>query len=129
MPDYFLALNKQYGIALNDAQAELQAKAVVQSWYLSLPALKQQKLCSNLPEYLLPNRKLFFNQRLDFSKETQSDLVFTRLNYQLQKTDPKEIETILKGVFKSLKIILNHQQKFELSRLLDNKLLAIFVDA
>ena len=129
MPDYFLALNKQYGIALNDAQAELQANAVVQSWYLSLPALKQQKLCSNLPEYLLPSRKLFFNQRLDFSKETQSDLVFTRLNYQLQKTDPKEIETILKGVFKSLKIILNHQQKFELSRLLDKKLLAIFVDA
>lgn len=129
MPDYFLALNKQYGIALNESQAELQTRAVVQSWYLSLPALKQQKLCSNLPEYLLPNRKLFFNQRLDFSNRSQSELIFTRLNYQLQKTDPKEIEAILRGFFKSLKIILDPQQKFELSRLLDKKLLKIFIDA
>lgn len=128
IPDYFLALNKQYGLAINDDQAQNHVRSVIKAWYLTLPKQKQAKLVANLPKYLAPKQKLFFHRTEDSSKIEQAEVMFSRLAAELQKTDIAEVRTVITGVFKSLKIVSDHQQKFELSNLLDQKLLAIFVE-
>lgn len=129
MPDYFLALNKQYGLAINDQQAEAHASAVAKAWYLTLPMQKRNIFMLNIPEYLRPKQQMFFNHAKETNSIDQSKVVFARLTQELQKTDDTEVAMILGGFFKSLKVVLDHRQKFELSRLLDKKLLAIFVEA
>ena len=127
MPDYFLALNKQYGLAINDQQAETHAQAVIKAWYLTLPVEKRELLLSNIPEYLRPKQQLFFNRIKEVGRIDQHSVMFERLTMELQKTDTAEVSAVIGGLVKSLKIVLDHHQKFELSRLLDKKLLEIFV--
>lgn len=131
MPDYFLALNKQYGLATNDSQAQMHAKSVVQAWYLTLPTSKQKQLTSVLPEYLVPKQRLLFHRASANYNSTinQSEVMIARIFTELQKTDEAEVLTVIKGLFKSLKVVLDHQQKFELSKLLDKRMLAIFIKA
>lgn len=126
IPDYFLALNKQYGLALNDAQATVHAKAVTEAWYLSLSYDKQARLASLLPQYLEPTKTLFFNRMKPAVRVNQYELVVDRLSLQLQKTDKLETEKIIRGYFKALKVILSNEQKFRLHSLLDIRLQSLF---
>lgn len=132
IPDYFLALNKQYGLAINDQQASYHATAVVWSWYFTLPNEKQVQLSKYLPSYLLPKKQIFFHRHHRDSGSYDVDqysVITSRLVIELQKTDQAEIIMVISGVFKALKVILDHHQKFEISKLLDKKLLEIFVNA
>lgn len=129
MPDYFIGLVKQYGSATNDQQATYHAKAVVQAWFFTLNITKQQELKNTLPAYLQPKSQLFFHRPRVFGQIDQNAVMQGRLSVQLQKTDPKEVEQIIQGVFKALKVILDHNQKFKLSQLLDQTTLKLFIKA
>ena len=129
MPDYFLALNKQYGLAISDQQAQHHVRAVIKAWYLTLPTNKQLNLESSLPSYLVPKKQLFYHRLVNSEGINQSSVMIARLLIELQKTDEIEVVNVLSGVFKSLKIILDHHEKFELSKLLDKRLQALFVNA
>lgn len=131
IPDYFNALNIQYGSALNDAQASEHAKRVAEAWLLTLSQDKQAILLENLPTYLIPKKKIFFDQVLVSNHQIgcQSDIILERLKLQLQKTDDTEVRQIVSGFFKTLKIILSNEQKFQLARLLDKPLYILFVKA
>lgn len=127
IPDYFLALNKQYGLALNDYQAEIHAKAVTEAWYLSIDDKKQATLSVELPDYLLPRKSLFLSRLRTEINSNQSEVVIDRLKVQLQKTDQREVEKIISGYFRSLKVVLSNEQKFSLSELLTGRLKDLFI--
>ncbi len=129
MPEYFQALIKQYCGAVGADQADRYARAVVQAWYHSLPLDNRQQLILALPEYLRPKQQLFFHRRSNNPKGEQFNLVATRVSADLQKTDSVETEQILKGFFKSIKIISEPSQKFNYSQLLDTRLQELFIGA
>ncbi len=132
MPDYFTALVSQYTGALNTAQSERYAKAVIDAWYFSLPINHQKVLLKLLPDYLRPKHNLFFarlRQKSYKSNTLQSEVFYTRLVSELSRASIDEVVPIASGVLKSLKILSSHQKKFEYSKLFSNKLVKLYIDA
>lgn len=129
MPEYFQALIKQYCGAVGNEQAERYARAVISAWYHSLNSSERQQLAEALPEYLRPKSQLFFHKRVSEPKGVQIQLVQQRLSAELQKTDKTEVDQVLKGFFRSLKIISEPSQKFAYSELLDKNLKQLFIEA
>ena len=129
MPEYFQALIKQYCGAVGQQQAERYANAVVQAWYHSLASGDRKQLAEALPEYLRPKNQLFFGRRFSEPEGVQLELVQQRLGAELQKTDIAEVEQVLRGFFRSLKIISEPSQKFVYSQLLDTKLKQLFIES
>jgi len=129
MPDHFIALVSQYTGALNTAQSERYAKAVIDAWYFSLPRNGQLMLSRLLPDYLTPKRKLFYSQRSQKTAINQSQIFRARLTADLSRSNFEEVEPIARGVLKSLKILSSTQKKFAYSKLLTPRLAKLYIEA
>jgi hypothetical protein len=129
MPEYFQALIKQYCGAVGNEQAERYARAVIGAWYHSLSSTDRQQLVESLPEYLRPKSQLFFHKRVSEPEGVQMELIRERLSAELQKTDQVEVNQVLTGFFRSLKVISEPAQKFHYSELLDRDLKQLFIEA
>lgn len=129
MPEYFQALIKQYCGAVGSEQAERYARAVISAWYHSLSSVARQQLVVALPDYLQPKTQLFFHKRVSEPEGVQNELIRQRLSAELQKTDSSEVNQVLKGFFRSLKVISEPSQKFAYSELLDRDLKQLFIEA
>lgn len=129
MPEYFQALIKQYCGAVGNEQAERYARAVASAWYHSLSSPARVQLVEALPGYLRPKTQLFFHKRASEPVGEQFELIRQRLSAELQKTDDTEVNQVLKGFFRSLKVISEPSQKFAYSKLLDKDLKQLFIEA
>jgi hypothetical protein len=129
MPDYFIALVTQYCGAMNEDQAARYAKSVVDAWYFTLPKEKQDALIKLLPDYLRPKKQLFLFSRKQNNSIDQSKIFISRLMIDLSKSSPDEAEYIASGIMKSLKVISSPEKKFALSKLFDDKLLELYIQA
>lgn len=129
MPDYFIALVIQYCGAMNQEQAIRYAKSFVDAWYFTLDKRDQEKLTALLPDYLKPKKQIFLFNRKQTTNSRQSKIFIERLKLDLNKSSSDEVFYIASGVMKSLKIIASAEKKFAYSKLLDNRLLSLYIKA
>lgn len=129
MPDYFLALMKQYGNLRSADEAGRVAQVISDALEASLSETTAKQVFDIMPRYLRPQGQRFYARLFDWQPKYQHTTMLSRVELSLNLTDPVEVNSYLSAYFSSIKTLLDHDDQLRLSSLLPDELARIYLRA
>ncbi len=125
IPDYFIALVKQYGNLVSSEEAELVIKQISKSLQLTLDQDSSKILFGYAPSYLKIERPLFFSHlRAKTIKYNHSTLI-SRIQKEQSLTDKIEANNRLRAYFMAIKVVLGDKRYNSMFSVLPSELKAL----
>lgn len=129
IPDYFLALVKQYGNLVSNDEAVRVTKAITAALDGTLEPARSRYLFTILPSYLKPSQQKFFVRLTTWQNGYKHATIIEHLSLRLQLTDRIEAVNILNAYFKAVKTVIEPGDKIKLARVLPAELNQIYIKA
>ena len=129
MPDYFLALMKQYGNLRSAEEASRVAQVISDALESTLDDKTAKQLFEIMPRYLRPQGQKFYSRLFDWQPKYQHSTLVSRVELSLNLTDVSEVTTYFSAYFSSVKTLLDQSDQLKLSSLLPNDLARVYLKA
>lgn len=129
LPDYFIALMKQYAGLLNDGQARRAAMAVSEVLEASLTPAQESQFFAMVPSYLRPHKQTFFARIGAGSKTKKRSAVSRQLSDRLQLTSHEEAEVVFRAYFRAIRTVIDPTTAITLTRILPPDLVRLYASA
>lgn len=127
LPDYFIALMKQYAGLLNDDQARRATMAVSEVLEGSLAPTQESQFFAMVPSYLRPRKQTFFARIGTNSKgKKRSASASRQLRDRLQLTSREETEVVFTAYFRAIRTVIDPTTAITLTRILPPELVRLY---
>lgn len=126
LPDYFIALMKQYAGLLNDGQARRATMAVSEVLEGSLTPTQESQFFALVPSYLRPHKQTFFSRIGAGSKTKKRSSVSQQLSGRLQLTSQEEADVVFKAYFRAIRTVIDPTSAITLTRILPPELVRLY---
>lgn len=124
IPDYFVALVKQYANLVSSQEAELVTRQISKSLQLTLDQDSSKILFGYAPSYLNIERPIFFSHlRAKTVKYNHSTLI-SRIQKEQSLTDILEANNRLKAYFLAIKVVMGDKRYSSMLSVLPSELQA-----
>ena len=105
IPDYFLALMKQYGNLMSNQEAKYLVNNLSSSLYMNLDELSRKHIFDSLPAYLKPKKQLFGHRLHDNEAKFDIQRFIRQAMITSGLTDENELAAALRAYFKTIKVL------------------------
>lgn len=129
MPDYFLALMKQYGNLRSADEASRVTQVISDALESSLDDKTSKRLFEVMPRYLQPQGQKFYSRLFDWQPKYRHATLMSRVEMSLNLTDPAEVNSYLIAYFSSVKTLLDQDDQLKLSSILPPDLARVYLKA
>lgn len=129
IPEYFVALVKQYANLRSNQEAEQLVQTITILFDANIDPKRSVYLFSLLPSYLRPRSQKFFARLVDWQPRYKHARTLDRLQACLQLTDRVEVAMRLKAYFKAIKVVVEPSDRLKIARALPEELNQIYIKA
>lgn len=128
IPDYFIALMKQYGNLVSDQDANNLVTSLSSALYMNLDEASRKQVFEIIPAYLKPKKQLFGRRLHDEEAEFDIARFVRHAMVTSSMTDENELSAALRAYFKTIKILSDREHNQALADSLPASLHRLFVE-
>ncbi len=124
IPDYFVALVKQYANLVSNQEAELVIKQISKSLQLTLDQDSSKILFGYAPNYLNIQKPIFFSHLKSKTTKYSHRTLISRIQTEQSLTDKIEANNRLKAYFLAIKVVVGEKRFYSIYAILPSELQA-----